>query len=100
MNLGQSRKEYPMETKTKTKTKQSLLKQMVLGKLDSYMWKNEIAPLPNNIHKNKFKMDRRIKCDIGKHQNPIGQHSQKPLILAVPTSYQICHLRQGKQKQK
>ena len=29
---------------------------MVLGKLDSYMEKNEIRTLPNTIHKDKFKM--------------------------------------------
>ena len=29
---------------------------MVLGKLDSYMEKNEIRTLPNTIHKNKLKM--------------------------------------------
>ena len=30
---------------------------MVLGKLDSYVLKNEIRTLPNTIHKDKFKMD-------------------------------------------
>ena len=30
---------------------------MVLGKLDSYMQKNEIRKLPNTIHKDKLKMD-------------------------------------------
>ena len=29
---------------------------MVLGKLDSYMLKNEIRTLPNTIHKDKLKM--------------------------------------------
>ena len=28
---------------------------MVLGKLDSYMYKNEIITLPNTIHKNKLR---------------------------------------------
>ena len=31
----------------------------VLGKLDGYMWKNEIRIFPNTIHKNKHKMDYR-----------------------------------------
>ena len=31
---------------------------MVLGKLDSYMWKNEIRTLPNTIYKNKLKYIR------------------------------------------
>ena len=30
---------------------------MVLGKLDSYILKNEIRALPNTIHKNKLKID-------------------------------------------
>jgi len=33
------------------------LQQMALGKLDSYMQKNETGPLSYIIHKNKFKMD-------------------------------------------
>ena len=33
---------------------------MVLGKLDSYMHKNEIRTLPNTIHKDKLKMDSRF----------------------------------------
>ena len=34
---------------------------MVLGKLNSYMLKNEIRTLPNTIHKDKLKMDGRPK---------------------------------------
>ena len=30
---------------------------MVLEKLDSYMWKNEVRTFPNIIYKNKLKMD-------------------------------------------
>ena len=33
------------------------LKYMGLGKLDSYMSKNEIRTLPNTIHKDELKMD-------------------------------------------
>ena len=38
---------------------------MVLGKLDSYMEKNEIKTLPNTIHKNKLKWikDLNIRVD-------------------------------------
>ena len=49
---------------TKSMTKQAriyngekFLQEVVLGKLDSYMEKNEIRTLPNTIHKNKLKMD-------------------------------------------
>ena len=43
---------------------------MVLGKLDSDMQKNEHGPLSYTIHKNKLKMDERLKCETGNHQNP------------------------------
>ena len=35
---------------------------MVLGKLDSYVQKTETRPPSNTTHKNKFKMDQRLKC--------------------------------------
>ena len=50
INLPQWKQEYTMEKK------QSLL-QVVLGKLDSYMEKNEIRTFSNTTHKNKLKMD-------------------------------------------
>ena len=34
-----------------------VLQQMVLGKLNSYLWKNEIRSSVNTVHKNKLKMD-------------------------------------------
>ena len=40
---------------------------MVLGELDSYMQKNETGPLSDTIHKKKFKMDGRPKCETGNH---------------------------------
>ena len=43
-NLLQSRKEYPMQER-------QFLQQMVLGKLDSGMQKNETGPLSYTIHK-------------------------------------------------
>ena len=44
------------------------LQQMVLGKLDSNMQKNEIWPLSDTMHKNKSKIDERPKCETGKQQ--------------------------------
>ena len=41
------------------------LPQMVLGKLESNMQKNETGPLSYTIHKNYFKMNERPKCEIG-----------------------------------
>ena len=42
-------------------SKNSLLHQMVLGDLDSYMQKNESRSPTYTIHKNKFKVDKRLK---------------------------------------
>ena len=42
--------------------KDSLYKQIVLGKLDSNMQKNETGPLSYTTHKNRFKMHERPKC--------------------------------------
>ena len=53
--------------------------QMVLGKLDSNMQKNEPGTLSYTIHKNKLKMNERPKCKTGNHQNPIGENRQQPL---------------------
>ena len=53
--------------------------QMVLGKLDSDMQKNEPGTLSYTIHKNKLKMDERPKRKIGSHQNPQGVSKQKSL---------------------
>ena len=49
INLSQSRKEYTMG-------KGQPLQQMILGKLDNYMQKNETGPLSYTTHNNKFKM--------------------------------------------
>ena len=35
--------------------------QMVLGKLDTHMEKNEVGHIPYTIYKNKLKMDQRPK---------------------------------------
>ena len=48
--LQKRRKEYPMGKKQSPQ-------QMVSGKLDSHMQKNETGPLSYTVHKNKFKMD-------------------------------------------
>ena len=71
-DLQQSRKENPME-------KGKSLQQMVLGKLNSNMQKNEAGPLSYPVYKNKFKMDERHKCEAGNHQNPRVEHRQQPV---------------------
>ena len=43
--------------------------QMVLGKLDSHMQKNETGPFSYTIHKNKLKMDERSEYETEIHQN-------------------------------
>ena len=58
--------------------KRQSLQQMELGKLDINMQKNGSGPLSYTIHKNKFKMNERPKCEIRNHQNPRGEHRQQP----------------------
>ena len=55
------------------------LQQMVLGKLDRHMEKNENGPFPYTRHKNRLRMDERPKCEMGVHHNPRGEHRQEPL---------------------
>ena len=57
-------------------------------RLDSSMQKNVTGLLSYTIHKNKFKMDERPKCETGNHQNPRGENrKQPPFCLAAETSY-------------
>ena len=55
------------------------LQQMVLGDLDSYMQKNEFQPPTYTIHKNKFKVDERLKYMLQYHKSPWGKPWQENL---------------------
>ena len=59
--------------------KRQSLHQIVLGKVDSNMQKNETGPLSYIIHKNELKMDERPKYETGNHQNPTGENMQQSL---------------------
>ena len=50
---------------------------MVLGHLDSYMQKNESKPPTYTIHKNKLKMDKRLKYKSEHYKCPTGEHRQE-----------------------
>ena len=50
------------------------LQQIVLGHLDSYMQKSETQPPTYTIHKNKLKMDKRLKHKSLHHKSPRGEH--------------------------
>ena len=54
INIRQRRQEHKMEQKQP-------LQQMVLVDLDSYMQKNDTQSPTYTIHKNKLKMDKRLK---------------------------------------
>ena len=56
-NLQQSRKEYPIG-------KRQYLQQIVIGKLDCNMQKNDTGPLSYTIHKNKFGMEFKMKIHL------------------------------------
>ena len=70
-NIRQSRKDYPLG-------KGQSLQQMVLGKLDSHVQKNETRPFSYTRHKDELKMDERSTCETKIHQNPRGEHKQHP----------------------
>ena len=54
INICQRKQEHKMEQKQP-------LQQMVLGDLDSYVQKSETLSPIYTIHKNKFKVDKRLK---------------------------------------
>ena len=60
------------------KKKDKSFQQKVLGKLGSNM-QNETVPLAYIIHKSKFEMNERPKCEMGNHQNLRREHRQQPL---------------------
>ena len=47
---------------------------MVLGKLVSYIQKNETGLYFYTIHKDKLKMDEGPQCEAEIYQNPRGEH--------------------------
>ena len=59
------------------------LQQMVLGDLDSYAQKNETPAPTYTIHKNKLKMDKRLKHNSHHLKSPTGKHLQENLIHSM-----------------
>ena len=59
--------------------KRQSLQEVVVGKLDSYMKKNEIRTFSNTIHKNKLKMDQRPRCKARHSRTLRGKHGQNTL---------------------
>ena len=55
------------------------LQQMVLGDLHSYVQKNETRSPTYAIHKNKFKVDKRLKYKLYHHKSRRGKHCQETL---------------------
>ena len=50
---------------------------MVLGHLHGYMQKNETRPPTYTIHKNKLRLDKRLKYKSQHHKSPIGEYRQE-----------------------
>ena len=74
---------------------------MVLGDLDSYMQNNEIRPPPTyTIHKNKLKMDKRLKYKLWYHKSPRGKQAVKFQISHAAIFLLTYLLRQGRKRKK
>ena len=59
--------------------KRQFLQQVVLGKLDSHMWKTEIGTFSHTIYKTKLKMDQRPKCNHGNNETSRREYRQNTL---------------------
>ena len=59
--------------------KRQSFQQVVPGKLDSHMKKNEIRTFSNTIHKNKLKMDQRPKCKAVHYKTLRGKQRENTL---------------------
>ena len=71
---------------------------MVLGKLNSYMQKNETWPLSHTIHKDQLQMDERPRCETEIHQNQ-EENIDSNLYNISQSNIFMTHL-QRKEKQK
>ena len=71
------------------------LQQVLLGKLDSNMQKNEPGPLSYTIHKNKLKMDERPQCKTGSHQKPLRRMQAKTSLIVAAAAF-AQHVSGGK----
>ena len=60
---------------------------MVLGDLDSYVQKNETQPPTYTIHKNKLKMDKRLKYKSQQHKIPIGAYRREKFRYSMQHQY-------------
>ena len=79
--------------------KRQSFQQMVAGKLDSDM-QNEPGPLSYTTHKNKFKMDDRLKCEM-ETIKILKQKTDNNLFNLSHSNFLLdTSLEQGRQKQK
>ena len=78
---------------------------MVLGDLDSYMQKkkNETRSPTYTIHKNKLKVDKRLKYKSQHHKSPRGEHRQENFRYSIQqcfhqyVPYSMGHKEKNKQ---
>ena len=63
------------------------------------MQKNETRPPSYTTHKNKFKMDQRLKCQTQNHNNPGRKHRQQNLGHCSQ-QYFIGYISPGKGNEK
>ena len=66
---------------------------MVLEDLEWYMQKNETRPTTHTIHKNKLKMDQRLKYKLQHHKSPRGETGRKISDISCSTIFTDMSLR-------
>ena len=90
---------YNKGTKSIQWRKKQSLQSVVLEKLNSSLWKNEIRKISHIIHRNKLKHDSRLKCKTRNYKTPKENIGIK--LFDVNTSYifSIFLLKKSKQKQ-
>ena len=71
------------------------LQEMVLGDLDNYVQKNETRSATYAIHKNKLKMDKRLKYKSQHHKSLRGDHRQENLRQTTSNILTDGPLEQG-----
>ena len=77
--------------------KRPFLRQMVSGKLDSSMQRNEAGLLSYTRHKNKFKMDERHECETRNYQKILEENTGSNLFDLGHSTFSLDTLLEARE---